>query len=137
MGCSKDLFVIYKWPLRTENIVIKLNEIKGFKDLFSVFCRHLQENTNEGRPKVVKIFYGILLPFHIGTSFFSLMVPLRYRVPLFRFSKGPTRVSIFRFFRESRQGLIRVLVPGFLVFLGFHQGLTKVAGPDFPVCHYY
>ena len=95
----RDFQICISVPLRTENIVIKLNEIKGFKLLFSIFCRHLQENTNEGRLKVVKIFYGTLVLFHISTSFFSLMVPLRYRVPLFMFSKGPTSVSIFRFFQ--------------------------------------
>ena len=34
---STTLFVVYKWPLRIETVVIKLNEIKVFEVLFSKF----------------------------------------------------------------------------------------------------
>ena len=64
-----------------------------FEVLFSKFRRLLREDTDKSRLKVVKFFWG-----HIGTSFYSLKVPLRHRVPIFMFSEGPIGVPVFLFF---------------------------------------
>ena len=87
---SKDLFVVYKLPLRIEDMAIKLNEIKVFKVLFSKFCYLFREDLDKSRLTVVKIFYG-----HISTR---LMVPIRCHVLLFRFPRGSIRAPIFHLF---------------------------------------
>ena len=48
---STALSMVFKWQLRIETVVIKLNEIKFkvFKVLFSKFFRLLQEDTNKSR----------------------------------------------------------------------------------------
>ena len=53
---STTLFVVYKWPLRIETVVIKLNEIKVFEVLFSRFCGLLREDIDKSRLRVVKVF---------------------------------------------------------------------------------
>ena len=80
---STTLFVVYKWPLRIETVVIKLNEIKVFEVLFSKFCTLLRKDIDESRLKLQR-FSKVTL----GTAF---PAPLRYRVLLFR-------VQVFRFF---------------------------------------
>ena len=95
---SKILFVVYKWPLRNETFVIKLNEIKlkclKFCCLSSLaFCARTQV-------KVDLQFYcsTVTLRPAIKTSFSSLRASVRYHVPLFRFSEGLTGVLVFQVF---------------------------------------
>ena len=52
LSTSTTLFVVYKWPLRTETVVIKLNEIKVFEVLFSKFCTLLRKDIDESRLKL-------------------------------------------------------------------------------------
>ena len=49
-------FVVYKWPLKIETVVIKLKEIKVPEVLFSEFCDLLSENIEKSRlrQRVVK-----------------------------------------------------------------------------------
>ena len=63
---STTLFVVYKWPLKIETVVIKLNEIKVFEVLLSKFCGLLREGKDKSRLRAVKVFLG-----HIRNSFSS------------------------------------------------------------------
>ena len=63
---STTLFVVYKWPLKIETVVIKLNEIKVFEVLLSKFCGLLREGKDKSRLRAVKVFLD-----HIRNSFSS------------------------------------------------------------------
>ena len=53
---STTLYVVYKLLLRIETVVIKLNEIKVFEDLFSKFCGLLRDDIDSSRLRVVAVF---------------------------------------------------------------------------------
>ena len=107
------LFLVYKWPLRIETAVIKLNEIEVFEVLFSKFCGLLREARDKSRLRNAKVFQG-----HIRNSFSSPT-----RVPCFIF-QGPG----FQVFLGSRFSV-------FKFFVRCHQGPTRVPGAGCPVCH--
>ena len=121
---------------------------------FSLRATGLQpkQQTNKSRHTVVKYFQC-----QIRTSFYSLRVPLRYRVLISRFSEGLIGVPVFWFFIGSCQGPTRVQGSwfsgilkgsGFPVFVGSHQspwsrfsnflgsrkGPARVPGAEFLVC---
>ena len=131
---STTLFVVYKWHLRIETVVIKLNEIKAPEVLFSEFCNILRENIDKSKliHRVVKFFQS-----HIRNSFSSptmvrcfafqgpgFPVSLRSRSPVFKFFVGsqqvPTRswVPVFQFF----QGPASVPPGSQVLVLEFFQG---------------